>query len=160
MRAINETPVVELDISSAWPSALAALASLDDSLALYRESLRKLSLADSLDTAEVVEQFEMAAESARNLRALIASEQPEASWQNRQELDALIEEEIRKSLEARDLEQRRFRLLALANELEQGSIARRRAQRVNQLNQLRAQAISELRSTAASEGPPTNPAWT
>jgi hypothetical protein len=145
---------VELDISSAWPSALAALASLDDSLALYRESLQKLSAADSLDIAEVIEQFEMAAESARNLRALISSERPEASWQNREELDALIGEEIRKSLEARDLEQRRFRLLALATELERGSIARRRAQRANQLNQLREQAVSELRSTAAADGAP------
>jgi len=154
VRAINETPVLELDISSAWPSALAALASLDDSLALYRESLRKLHAAESVDIAEVIEQFEMAAESARNLRALISSGRPEASWQNRQELDALIEEEIRKSLEARDLEQRRFRLLALATELERGSIARRRAQRANQLNQLREQAVSELRSTAAAGGAP------
>ncbi len=145
---------MELDISSAWPSALAALASLDNSLALYRESLRKISVADSFDIAEVIEQFEMAAESARNLRALISSERPEASWQNRQELDAVIEEEIRKSLEARDLEQRRFRLLALATELERGSIARRRAQRVIQLNQLREQAVSELRSTAAGDGAP------
>ena len=81
-------------MTSLWPSAIA---SLDDSLALLRESLGKLQAAKSVDLAELIEQFRMAAESARNLSRLVSSELPEASWQNREELDALIEEEIQKT---------------------------------------------------------------
>jgi hypothetical protein len=84
---------------------------------------------------------------------LVSSELPEASWQNREELDALIEK-IQKSLEANAVERLRYRLLALATELERGSIVHRRALRVNQLNQLRDQAISELRFQAGVEGAP------
>jgi hypothetical protein len=139
---------------SLWHSTVA---SLDDSLALFGESLGKLKVAKSVDISEVTEQLKTAREAARNLRALVLSELPGASWQNREELDALLEK-IQKRLEARALEQLRSRLLALATELERGSIVHRRALRVNQLNQLRGQAINELRSQAESEGaPPTLP---
>ncbi|MFI5116232.1 MAG: TonB family protein [Terriglobales bacterium] len=137
-------------MNSFWPPALA---SLDDSLTLPCESLGKLNAGLAIDIADVTEQLNLAAESARMVRELVLSELPEASWQNRQELDALIEE-IRKTVEARNLEQRRSRLLALATELERGSIVHRRALRVNELNQLRDQAIDELRSQAGPEGAP------
>ena len=84
-------------MNSLWPPARA---SLDDSLALPCETLGRLEAAQAVDIAKVIEQLKMAAESARNLRALVSSEMPEASWQNREELDALLEE-IQKSLEAR-----------------------------------------------------------
>ena len=135
-------------MNSFWPPALA---SLDDSLTLPGESLGKLNAGLSIDIAEVIEQLNLAAESARTVRELVLSELPEASWQNREELDALMEE-IRKTVEARNLEQRRSRLLALATELERGSIVHRRALRVSELNQLRDQAINELRSQAGSGG--------
>ena len=116
----------------------------------------KLNAGIAIDLADVIEQLNLAAESARMVRELVLSELPEASWQNREELDALIEE-IQKTIEARNLEQRRLRLLALATELERGSIVHRRALRVNELNQLRDQAINELRSQAGEEGaPPTS----
>jgi periplasmic protein TonB len=137
-------------MSSFCPSALA---SLDDSLVLFCESLGELKAAKSVDIAEVIEQFKLAAESARNLRVLVSAELPEASWENRQELDVLLEK-IQKRVEARNLEQLRGRLLALATELERGSIVHRRALRVKELNQFREQAISELRSQAGSEGAP------
>jgi TonB family protein len=54
-------------------------------------------------------------------------------------------------------EQMRSRLLALAIELESGSIVHHRALRVRQLNQLREQAISELRSHADTEPTPQLP---
>lgn len=81
-------------MTSMWPSAVA---SLDDSLALLDESLRKLQAANAVDIAEILEQFKTAADSARNLHALVSAELPEASWQNRRELDALIEEQMEKS---------------------------------------------------------------
>jgi periplasmic protein TonB len=138
-------------MSSLWPSALA---SLDDHLALFSGSLGKLEAAQPVDVTEVIEQLELAAESSRNLCALVLSEVPEASWESRQELDALIEEEIQKNLKARALEQLRSRLLALATELERGSIVHRRVLRVNQLNDLRDQAVKELRSQAGRKGAP------
>ncbi len=137
--------------SSLWPSAVS---SLDDSLALYRESLGKLKAATPVDVNEVIEQLELVTEFAADLRALIATEIPGASWKNRAELDALIEEEIRRSAEAEELEERRSRLLALASELERGSIVHRRAIRVEELNQLREQAVGDLRSRAEMDGAP------
>ena len=67
--------------------------------------------------------------------------------------DALIEK-IQKRVEARRLEQLRSRLVALAAELERGGILHRRALRVTELNQLRDQAIDELRCQARLEGTP------
>ncbi len=74
-------------MSSLCPSALA---SLDDSLALAYENLRKLEAAESVDVGELIRQIETAAESAQKLRALVSSELPQASWENREQLDALI----------------------------------------------------------------------
>jgi len=74
-------------MSSLCPSTLA---SLDDSLAVAYESLRELEAAKSVDVAEMISQLNTAAESARKLRALVSSELPGASWENREELDALI----------------------------------------------------------------------
>jgi hypothetical protein len=135
---------------SLWPSTIT---SLNDTLTMLGESVDKLRAAKAVDVAEVIEELKMAAESARNLRALVLAEMPEASWQNRQELDVLLEK-IEKRVEARAIEQLRSRLLGLAAELERGSIVHRRAVRVNQLNQLRDHAISELQAQAAVKGAP------
>src|ERR1019366_6742619 len=127
-------------MNSLWPPARA---SLDDSLALPCETLGRLESAQAVDIAKVIEQLEMAAESARNLRALVSSEMPEASWQNREELDALLEK-IQKSFEARAVEQLRSRLLALATELEGGSVVHRREHR---------KLCRALKQTDGSSGP-------
>jgi uncharacterized alpha-E superfamily protein len=137
-------------MSSLWQSTRA---SLDDYSAMLGESLGKLKAAQAVDIAEVIEGLKMASESARNLRALISSEMPEASWQTREELEAVIQE-IQKRVEARAIEQLRSRLLALATQLERGSVVHRRSFRVKQLNQLREQAINELRSQAGVKGAP------
>ncbi len=135
---------------SQWPSTVA---SLNDSLAVVYGSLGKLQAAKPVDVAEVVEQLKTAAESSRVLRTLVLAEMPGASWQSREELDAVLIE-ISKRIEAREIEQRRSRLLALATELEHGNIVHRRAVRVNQLSQLRDQAVKELQSQAGSKGMP------
>jgi len=137
-------------MNSLWPSTIA---SLDDSLTVLSESLEKLKAARSVNITEVIEQLKTAAESARNLRALVSAELPEAKWQNREELDDLMAE-IQKRVEARNIEQLRTRLLTMAAELERGSIVHRRAVRVNQMNQLREQAVKELRSQAGLQGTP------
>jgi len=133
-----------------WPSTIA---SLDDSLTLLSDSLEKLKAAKPVDITQVIEQLKTAAEAARNLRALVTAEMPEASWQDRKELDVLIAE-IQKRIEARHIEELRARLTALAAELERGTIVHRRAVRVTQLNQLRDAAAKELRAQAAAPGKP------
>jgi hypothetical protein len=140
-------------VISLWPSTIN---SLNDSLAALHASLTKIKAARTVDVTEVVEQLKNAAESSRNLRALVLAELPEASWQNRDELDAIIEE-ISKRIEARNLEQKRHRLSSLAVELENGAIQHRRTVRLNQLTQLRDQAIKELRGQAALPQPQTLP---
>ena len=149
--ASSETPAVESKGSVLSDAFALPLASLDGPLALLDESLGKLKAAQSIDIAEVIEQLELAAGAARIVRELVLSELPEASWQNREELDALMEK-IQTILDARTLEQLRARLLALATELESGSIVHRRAHRLSELNQLRDQAVYELRSQAGLEG--------
>ena len=140
-------------MSSSWPSALA---SLDDSLSLPYASVGELKAAKSVDVEEVIQQLKAAAESGRELRTLILSELPAATWENREELGALIEE-IQKRQYARNLEQLRARLLELASELEGGEIVHRRALRVQEVNQLRDQAIKELRTKALEETPKSLP---
>ena len=141
-------------MSSFGPSVLAPL---DDSLALLSESLQKVKAAQSVDLPSVIEQLKRAAESARKVRAIVSAELSDASWQSREELDALLRK-IQKIAEARTLAKRRSRLLTLATELERGHIVHRRTQRVEELKRLRAQAINELRSQTASEGmPPSLP---
>jgi len=75
-------------MSTTYP---ATLASLDDSLAQAHEGLRQLEAAKDVDLEEVIRQFKAAAESSRKLRALVASKLPETSWENREQLDAIIE---------------------------------------------------------------------
>jgi len=128
-------------------------ASLDDCLVVLDQSLGKLKAAKTVDIAEVIKQFEIAAESARNLRSLVSSEMPDASWQSRDELDAIIDR-IQRNIEARAIEQMRNRLLGLATELERGGVVHRRAVRATQVTQLRDQAVAELRSQAAAKGTP------
>jgi hypothetical protein len=137
-------------MSALWQSTRT---SLDDSVALLGKSVDQLKAARTVDIAEVTEQLKAAAESARNLRSLITSEAPDASWKNREELDALLKE-IERKVEARAIEEQRSRLLSLAAELERGAIQHRRAVRVTQLNQLRDEAVTELKAQAKQQGAP------
>lgn len=75
-------------MSASCPSAIE---SLDDSLTVAYESLRRLEAAKSIDMVEMIRQLETAAESSRKLRTLVSSEMPGASWENREELDEIIE---------------------------------------------------------------------
>ena len=61
--------------------------SLDKSVILLSEDLRNLQAAKPVDVAEIIKQFEVAAESVRNLRSLVSAEMPEAAWQSREELE-------------------------------------------------------------------------
>lgn len=131
----------------------AALRLLDDSLNFLTDSSVKLRAGTLVDESRTIEHLKTASESARIVREAVLSELPDALWQNREELDALVER-IRIISEQRPAAQRRrSRLLALRTALESGSIVHRRAQRLAELRQLRDHAIDELRSQAALESP-------
>src|SRR5215469_7541033 len=131
----------------------AALRLLDDSLNFLTDSSVKLRAGTLVDESRTIEHLKKASESARIVREAVLSELPDASWQNREELDALVER-IRIISEQRPAAQRRrSRLLALRTALESGSIVHRRAQRLAELRQLRDHAIDKLRSQAALESP-------
>lgn len=125
-----------------------ALASLDDSLAALDATMQQFEAATPVDLVQAGDRVNAAAESARKIRTFVLSQMPEADWQNRDELCAL--------LEAIDVERRRSQLLALAAELERGNITHRRATRVAQLTELRSEAVEELRSLATVEKAPPN----
>jgi len=121
--------------------------SLDNSVAQFSDSLAKLKAAQSVDLAEVTEQLKSALEAVRNLRSLAASVLPAATWQSREGFDAVV-------AQVQEVFDARARLLALAAELERGSVVHRRAARVEQMNQLREQAILELRAQTEIAGAP------
>ncbi len=125
-------------------------ASLDDSLVLPFDTWGKLKAARSGDLKEVIAQIKAAADAAEKLRSFVLSERPGASWQNRQELDALLEK-IDKDIQVRTM---RSHLLDLAAELERGTVTHRRAARVQQVSQFRNAAIKELRTKAGAKGAP------
>ncbi len=137
-------------MSSTWPSALT---SLDDHVSTLLESLEMLESGGLVDLAQLIEQFESATEYSRELRESLLVERPGASWENREQLAALVQQIAK----AKDLEHRRGRLLALASELERGTIVHRREIRVNQLNELCGHAITELRSQARLQSAPALP---
>ncbi len=140
-------------MTSTWP---AVLASLDQDLTVLCESLEKLEAAASVDIGKVIQQLKTAAGASADLRSLVLAEFPDASWEDRKELQGLLDE-ITKRIEARAVEQRRSRLLDLAAEIGRGEIVHRRAARVSQLNEFREEAVSELRTLGASAAPPTLP---
>jgi len=131
-------------MSTSWQSACV---SLDDSLTQIRDSLDNLGAAREVNVDNLMEQLAGAMDAARNLRSVISSSMPEATWQTRAELDALLVR-VEKTSNAR------ARLLALAKELERGSIVHRRAARAKLLNQFRDEAINELRLQADPKNEP------
>jgi hypothetical protein len=134
-------------MSSSWQSAYA---SLDDCLGRLSETMGRLKAAQPVDVAGVVDQVATAEVAAQSLRSFISMALPEASWRSREELDALLAQ-IPKLIAARS------RLSALATELERGLVVHRRTSRADHLNQLREQALNELRTLAGAEEPLTLP---
>lgn len=81
-------------MTSMWP---VAVASLDDALALLGDNVERLKAAQAADMSEMLEQLKSAAASAHVVREMISADLPEASWQSRAELDAIIAQEAEKN---------------------------------------------------------------
>ena len=125
-------------MSSLWPHSHE---SLTDSLSLFATSLRRLKAAQPVDLAEVTQQLQASVVACRNLRSLVSSALPAATWRTREEYEALTVR-IERVLAVRS------RLIELAQELERGRIAHRRAVRAGQVTEMREQAITELKYLA------------
>jgi hypothetical protein len=125
-----------------------ALAKLDDSLQSIRSQLDQLGAAMEVNSEQLNNLLADAWVHGEALRDLIRSERPDAKWLNRESLGQLVQ-----NLEVAILrnQERRARLLSLAAELEVGAVRHRFQARSTELNNLRLQAINELRAEAATQ---------
>lgn len=82
------------------------------------------------------------------IRDLVRAERPNANWSDRTALERLLHD-LEREAQVRLTEQRRARLLDLAEELNAGTVRHRFESRASSLNSLRVDAIRELRVAAA-----------
>jgi hypothetical protein len=127
---------------------LAALAKLDDSLQSIQSQIECLRAGLEVNETQLGNTLADARQHSTILRDLIRGERPDAKWGDRNTLEVLIQECERAAQDRRN-QQRRARLLHLADELEAGSIRHRFQARRAELDSLRLQAVGELRAEAA-----------
>lgn len=130
------------------PSLLSALVKLDSALQALQPKLERLRAGLEVNDDELVQALADARQHGAMLRHLVRTERPDAEWGDRRSLDELICE-LEAAAEARR-QQRRARLLELAEELEAGRARHRFDTRAAALNTLRLAAVNELRREAAA----------
>ncbi|HUI83024.1 MAG TPA: BON domain-containing protein [Candidatus Binatia bacterium] len=133
-------------MSSSFSSALA---NLDGSIDAIQFQVDCLRAALEVDDDQLGPSLTDARYHAAMIRDLVHAERPDAKWMDRRALEQLIHE-LELAARARRNQQRRTRLLELANELDAGRIRHRFEGRTAALNTLRLDAIKELRSAAAA----------
>ena len=125
-----------------------ALAKLDDCLQAVQVQVEYLRSGVEVDDVQLTAALEDACQNAAEVRELIWAERSDANWNSREALDGLIIELEIAAHERRNQELRN-KLLELADELEAGSVRHRSEARTTALNNLRQEAIQELRAEAA-----------
>lgn len=127
-----------------------ALEKLDGSLHTIYSEIDCLGTSLEMNDDRLVRSLANARQHAAALRDLVRAERPGARWTNRKALDELIHElEVEIAAKARRNQQRRDKLLALANELDAGKVRHRVVTRAAALNALRTKAVGELRAEAS-----------
>lgn len=123
-----------------------ALTKLDDSLLSIRSQLDQLGAAMEVNSEHLNNLLADAWVHGEALRDLIRAERPDAKWADRQALGQLVQD-----VEVAILrnQERRAKLLGLAAELEVGAVRHRFQARSTELNNLRLQAVNELRAEAS-----------
>jgi hypothetical protein len=133
---------------SPWQSGLAKL---DASLQPFQSQLERLQAGLEVSDAELFHSLERAQQGAAAVRDLILAERPDSNWSDRESLEQVIQQ-LEDAARERVNQQRRDKLLELANELEAGTVKHRVEARTTALNALRLDAVGELRNAAqASE---------
>lgn len=131
------------------PSPFAsALTKLDGSLLAIQSHLDLLQAGLDVNDGQLNQSMSEARHHSATLRDLIRAERPDAKWTDRKSLEYLIHE-LEIAAKARRNQQRRAKLLELANELDNGQVQHRFKARATTLNQLRVEAVNELRTEAA-----------
>jgi hypothetical protein len=131
-------------MASPWQSGLAKL---DDSLQPLQSQIDRLYAGLGVDDTELFHSLEEAQRSAAALHDSILAERPDLNWSDRQSLEGAIQQ-LEAAAHERVNQQRRNKLLDLANELEGGTVKHRVEARTTALNALRLEAVGELRSAA------------
>ena len=129
-----------------------ALRKLDDSLQTIQARLDCLGAALEADDDELSHSLTYAGQHAAILCDLIRAERPDANWSDRRSLEQLIHE-LETSAEVSHQQQRRTKLLELANELDAGRVKHRTGRRTTELETLRREAVKQLRTEAAVSEP-------
>ena len=125
-----------------------AVARLDGSIQTIQSQLDWLRAGLEIDHDQLRQSLGEARHHAATVRDLVRAERPDASWSDRGSLDMLIHE-LELAAQAKRNQQRRTRLLELANELDAGSVKHRFEARTAALNALRLDAVKQLRADAA-----------
>jgi hypothetical protein len=123
------------------------LAKLDASLQPLQSQLDRLQAGLEVSDTELFHSLEEAQQNAAAVRDLILAERSDLSWSDRESLQQVIQQ---LEIAAREQvnQQRRDKLLALAGELEAGTVKHRVEARTTALNALRLEAVAELRKGA------------
>jgi hypothetical protein len=129
---------------SPWQSGLAKL---DASLQPLQSQLDRLQAGLEVSDAELFHSLEEAQQNAAAVRDLILAERSDLSWSDRGSLEQVIQQ-LETAAREQVNQQRRNKLLELANELESGTVKHRVEARTTALNALRLEAVAELRSAA------------
>ena len=125
-----------------------ALAKLDGSLQTVQSQVDSLRAGLEVNDSQLSYSLADARQNAAVVRDLIRAERSDASWDDRGTLEYLIHELEVAAHEQRN-EQRRMKLLELGDEFEAGAVRHRSETRSASLNNLRQEAIQELRAAAA-----------
>ncbi len=131
---------------------LLALSDLDGSLKAAEAQLACLGASLPVNEELLVQVWQDACQRATALSDLVRAERPNAQWDDRTALDELVHE-LKTAAEAKRDQERRARLLELADALEAGRVKHRFQARTALLNALRLEAVHELRTQAALPEP-------
>ena len=127
------------------------VAELDGTLKAIRAEIESLRAALEIDDNQLSQDLTRARGQGAMLRDLIGVQRPDAKWTNRSGLDQVLVE-LAAAEAARLKQQRRNRLLELADELDAGTVKHRFEARASSLNALRLEAVKQLRAEADSAG--------
>lgn len=126
-----------------------ALGQLDSNLQVVQLEVERLRAALEVSDDQSLRASLMdACAHAALVRDLVRTERPDADWSDRESLELLVIEQEQAARECLS-QQRRARLLALAEELESGNVRHRFEGRTESLNALRRAAVDQLRALAA-----------
>jgi hypothetical protein len=124
------------------------LAKLDDSLLTIQSQVDWMRAGFEFDDDLLTRSVTEARQHGASMRDLVHVERADAKWSDRESLERLIHE-LEIAAQERRNQQRRIKLLDLANELDAGTIKHRLEARATALAKLRQEAIKQLRTEAA-----------